>query len=262
MVILMPMDPNKKTTVQSTRDYPFVHNEFSFYLKGLLRDRGLKALYQFMNRPLRRSHSRNLIKRFAPTGVGLEIGVGARTIAPVNRTILSDGHHSHGVDHSIAKAFFPAHAIPYPDGTFSFVLSEHVLEHIPNPIQALREWIRVLKPGGTILLFLPHKERTNDRFRSRTPLSHLIEDEARGVDALDPTHLAEWIELVVEKNLMPDHYKHVPQEKLLQLGCIHHHVWVTDDIIELFRYLSLEIVWSEDQVHDRRDTFVVVAKKP
>ena len=38
----------------------------------------------------------------------------------------------------------------YEDDTFDAVFSFAVLEHIPEPIEALNEWYRVLKPGGTI----------------------------------------------------------------------------------------------------------------
>ena len=48
--------------------------------------------------------------------------------------------------------------IPYPDESFTFILSEHVLEHLINPI-VLPEWMRCLCPSGKIILFLPDKDR-------------------------------------------------------------------------------------------------------
>ena len=41
-----------------------------------------------------------------------------------------------------------AESIPYPDGTFDLVVGHAVLHHIPDVERALREVIRVLKPGG------------------------------------------------------------------------------------------------------------------
>jgi SAM-dependent methyltransferase len=46
-------------------------------------------------------------------------------------------------------------AIRYPDGTFDWLFCNHVLEHVPNDAQALRELFRVLKPGGTAILQTP-----------------------------------------------------------------------------------------------------------
>jgi ubiquinone/menaquinone biosynthesis C-methylase UbiE len=45
--------------------------------------------------------------------------------------------------------------IPVPDGTFDVVLCTEVLEHVPEPIDAIREMIRVVRPGGRILLTAP-----------------------------------------------------------------------------------------------------------
>jgi SAM-dependent methyltransferase len=45
-----------------------------------------------------------------------------------------------------------ARAMPFPDSEFDAVWSVWVLEHIPNPEQALREMRRVLKPGGLLYL--------------------------------------------------------------------------------------------------------------
>ena len=48
------------------------------------------------------------------------------------------------------------------DATYDFVLSSHNLEHIANPLKALQNWKRVLKPRGFLLLVLPDKHRTFD----------------------------------------------------------------------------------------------------
>jgi len=45
-----------------------------------------------------------------------------------------------------------ARAMPFPDNEFDAVWSIWVLEHVPNPEQALREIRRVLKPGGLLYL--------------------------------------------------------------------------------------------------------------
>jgi ubiquinone/menaquinone biosynthesis C-methylase UbiE len=46
-------------------------------------------------------------------------------------------------------------AIPVPDGSFDVVLCTEVLEHVPEPIRAVGELARILKPGGTLLLTAP-----------------------------------------------------------------------------------------------------------
>lgn len=46
-------------------------------------------------------------------------------------------------------------SIPMRDGTFDVILCNHVLEHVPEDRQAMRELYRVLKNGGWALLQVP-----------------------------------------------------------------------------------------------------------
>ena len=46
-------------------------------------------------------------------------------------------------------------ALEFADARFDVVIASDVLEHIENEGQALREWTRVLKPGGQLLVFVP-----------------------------------------------------------------------------------------------------------
>lgn len=45
-----------------------------------------------------------------------------------------------------------ATALPYDSNTFDMVMTAHMLEHLPDPAVALREMVRVLKPGGRLLV--------------------------------------------------------------------------------------------------------------
>lgn len=59
--------------------------------------------------------------------------------------------------------------IPVPDGSYDLVLCTQVLEHVPDPVGVLREFHRVLKPGGqawlTAPLFFAEHQRPYDYFR-------------------------------------------------------------------------------------------------
>ncbi len=70
-----------------------------------------------------------------------------------------------------------------------------MLEHSANPLKALREWMRVVRPGGALLLVLPHKEGTFDHRRPTTALDHLEADLANGTTEDDLTHLPEVLQL-------------------------------------------------------------------
>lgn len=45
--------------------------------------------------------------------------------------------------------------LPFKSDTYDFIFCNHVLEHIPDDTQAMRELYRILKPGGTAILQIP-----------------------------------------------------------------------------------------------------------
>jgi SAM-dependent methyltransferase len=78
--------------------------------------------------------------------------------------------------------------LPFPDESQDAVYSSHCYEHIADYTGALREWYRVLKVGGYIIISVPHQflfeRRTNlpsignaDHKRFLTPASLLTEIE-------------------------------------------------------------------------------------
>jgi len=46
-------------------------------------------------------------------------------------------------------------AIPVADASFDVILCTEVLEHVPEPIRAVKEFARIVKPGGKVLLTAP-----------------------------------------------------------------------------------------------------------
>lgn len=64
--------------------------------------------------------------------------------------------------------------LPFPDNTFDLILCNHVLEHIPDDRQAMRELLRVLRPGGAAMLLVPQN----------LSLAHTLEDPAINTPAL------------------------------------------------------------------------------
>lgn len=64
----------------------------------------------------------------------------------------------------------PGAEVPRPDGSFRTVLSNSVLEHIPELQPVLREAFRLLQPGGLFIASVP-----TDRFERYTLASTLLE---------------------------------------------------------------------------------------
>ena len=55
--------------------------------------------------------------------------------------------------------YYDGKVLPFADNSFDAVLCTEVLEHIPDPVEPLREIHRVLKPGGLLMLTLPWSAR-------------------------------------------------------------------------------------------------------
>jgi SAM-dependent methyltransferase len=130
-----------------------------------------------------------------------------------------------------------------PSGTYDFVLSSHMLEHTANPLRALSEWGRVLKPGGGLVLVVPHRDGTFDHRRPITALQHLIDDFEQGTGEDDLAHLQEVLEL---HDLSKDPGARgidfrERAERNLELRTIHHHVFDTRLAVAAVKRAGLQV---------------------
>ncbi len=122
-------------------------------------------------------------------------------------------------------------ALPFKDNEWDFVISSHVLEHFFDPIKAIKEWLRVIKPGGYIFIIVPHKERTFDKNKERTTLKELIDRNS-------------------EKIPTPEFDIHK-----------HYSVWITEDLLELCNYLKLKVVACHNIDDKIGNGFTIVIRK-
>jgi SAM-dependent methyltransferase len=139
---------------------------------------------------------------------------------------------------------------PIADDSYDALLSSHVIEHFANPIGALREWRRVLRPGGHLVTVAPHKEGCADHRRPTTPLAHLVEDDARGVGEDDMTHAEE---VIAMHDLRRDPAAgDAEQARARTLDnarrrAMHHHVFTTRSLLLLLDHVGLELVEVESR---------------
>ena len=69
-----------------------------------------------------------------------------------------------------------------PDGTFNLVYASHILEHTAwiRPAEILTEWVRVLKPGGVLEIWVPDGLRIAEAFVGAERLEPVISNEMDG----------------------------------------------------------------------------------
>lgn len=120
--------------------------------------------------------------------------------------------------------------LPFKDSAFDFVISSHVIEHFYDPVKAVKEWLRVIKPGGFVYIIAPHKNRTFDRNKPRTPLAEIVDRHEHP----NPP--------------VPDHHGH-------------YSIWITEDFIEICSYYNWNVVAVQDKDDKVGNGFTIVIQK-
>lgn len=131
------------------------------------------------------------------------------------------------------------------DNKYDFVLSSNNLEHIANPLKALKEFARILKTGGIVLVLVPIKDKIFDHNRECTTFEHLMEDYRSNIGEDDLTHLPEIISkhdydmdvLCGGKEQFIERAK-----KNVENRCLHHHVFEEVCLRKAFEFVGLEVI--------------------
>lgn len=209
-------------------------------------------------------------------GSGLEIGALHSPLPIPNATHVA---YSDVLTGAQLDAMYPGSRHPdilsnsedFPEvagGTFDFVVANHVLEHLTDPIQALREWHRILRPGGLLLMAVPDKRLTFDHARARTPLAHLIADHASPLPPSERNrdHLLEWAEHVEGLDPGSAAFAEWTARQLRDGYAVHNHVWVAQDVLRLLHHLSTAeetafdlLAWRNASI--RRNEFILLLRR-
>jgi SAM-dependent methyltransferase len=119
----------------------------------------------------------------------------------------------------------------FDDDSLDFLISSHFLEHCQDPIRALLNQLRVLRPGGMLYCAVPDSRHSFDVERPRTSFEHLWTDHTLGPQGSRVSHYQEWARHV-------EHLSGAQFEAKWRLLCavdysIHFHVWTPKELLEL-----------------------------
>ena len=133
------------------------------------------------------------------------------------------------------------------DSAYDFVFASHCLEHIANPIKALKEWLRIIKTGGYVILILPEKTRCFDHKREVSKFSTLLSQYEKNVGEDDLSTLPEILknhDLVLDPpagdlgsftRRSLDNYNN---------RCLHHYVYSPKLLLEICSHLGCEFIYT------------------
>ncbi len=136
---------------------------------------------------------------------------------------------------------------------YELLISCNNLEHIANPIKALKNWTKVIKNNGLILLILPKKESNFDHKRPITKFTHLIEDFNNNIGEEDLTHLDEILSLHdLTRDLLAGSYDEFKERSLknIENRSLHHHVFDLNLLEDIFNYLNIELIHKDQTERD------------
>lgn len=139
----------------------------------------------------------------------------------------------------------------FAEDSVDFVVANHVLEHLEDPIEALEQMLRITRPGGVILLTLPHARHSFDVARPRTTVEHLIRDHEEGPQVSRREHYEEWARFLEHRTGDDDVQRRV--EEFAATDARHHfHVWELEGFLQLVTAVELpcEIVHAQSHVQE------------
>lgn len=97
-------------------------------------------------------------------GNGVDVGSGGVPVVPwaiqIELPEVEYAWYHSGDARTQPASCFRGHAddLPFKDNTMDFVFSSHLLEDFADWKPCLREWTRVLKQGGKLIILMPDKE--------------------------------------------------------------------------------------------------------
>jgi hypothetical protein len=131
---------------------------------------------------------------------------------------------------------------PIADCSLAAVIACHVIEHLANPVAALREFERVLRRQGRLVLVVPDRTVTFDSVRQPTTLAHVLAKFHQGVTQVDDEEIREFCSAIYfQPPMHPTAVRewHNPQRldaerfELHRRRSIHVHCWSPEEFASL-----------------------------
>lgn len=138
--------------------------------------------------------------------------------------------------------------------SYDFCFASHTLEHIANPLKAIKEWLRIIKNDGYIIIVVPEKSVCFDHKRNYSNFSTLLSQYEKNVGEDDLSTLAE---ILMNHDLSMDppagDFSQFTKRSLDNFNnrCLHHYVYNDALLMKICNYFNCEFIYNETQWLDR-----------
>jgi predicted SAM-dependent methyltransferase len=149
--------------------------------------------------------------------------------------------------------------------SLDFIIANHLLEHLSNPLSAIEIWHRKLKRGGMLYIALPKCNMTFDKYRQITSWDHIlwdyINDPSVEKEKTDIIHIADMLSSmkkdgVLEKKILD---KDIHNEAKILYDSndhgVHYHTWNSQSsflffqkVSEMFRSKIIKVADNEHEI--------------
>jgi SAM-dependent methyltransferase len=137
---------------------------------------------------------------------------------------------------------------------YDFCFSSHSLEHIANPLKAVKEWLRIIKKNGYLIIIVPEKSACFDHKRKYSKFSTLLSQYEKNIGEDDLSTLPE---ILLNHDLTLDppagDLGSFTKRSLDNFNnrCLHHYVYNDELLMEICNYFQSEFIYKETQGLDR-----------
>jgi len=124
---------------------------------------------------------------------GLNIGAGGRTISDYMICLdFNRGAEETTAVNGVVKNSILSNAndLPFKDNSMDFIIALHILEHCAEPVFVLKEWLRVLKPGGKLGVVVPNWRYNWNAANDTSKYGHRWNTSPESVSDMLETHFS------------------------------------------------------------------------
>ncbi len=142
---------------------------------------------------------------------------------------------------------------------YDFILNSHVLEHTPDPINAIREWSECLSPGGFLIMAVPDKDETFDLPRELTPLEMLDHKDGADLLSFKIRQYVDWVQVIDKLEGIPlrDKVQRFVRENMH----VHFPVWNEYEFDRFINHISMQFGFFRREFQKEGHEFFVVLEK-